>query len=250
MKFVVIALVVSLFAIEASAYSLYKTSSGKNIRWTKSTIEVVLDTSMATLATKESVEKVVRESFELWVIDASLPISFVVVWDECKEAHDDSNNCIIACHKRAKCYDRPQEKGGTTFINVSPSTGAIHDADIVLNADDWMWSVDGSNEHGLDLFRVMVHEIGHFIGIDHSEEKDAIMYPSLLMGEHRAVELDDDDILAGKTLYADFVEMDESDNGAVCSIVHVGERAGHGGGFIGLFLIGIAIVGLVKFRGR
>lgn len=61
--------------------------------------------------------------------------------------------------------------------------------------DDENWTVNG---YGTDLESVALHEIGHLIGIGHSEYFNAVMYPSY-WGIKRM--LDDDDILAAMNLY-------------------------------------------------
>jgi len=77
--------------------------------------------------------------------------------------------------------------------------GAILDADIEINATRPL-SVPGPSE-GLalgvivdqhDLLSIMVHEAGHFLGIDHSREAGSVMQAELSAGEVR-VQLSADD---------------------------------------------------------
>jgi len=62
--------------------------------------------------------------------------------------------------------------------------------------------VDGEylKEGMVDLESVAVHEIGHLLGLDHSSEKEAIMFPTLEDGT-RKVELSRDDIEGVQMLY-------------------------------------------------
>jgi hypothetical protein len=232
-----------ILSTNASAYKLYKTSSGKNVRWATSHVEIVLDGSLLALAAKEDVEAVIREAFELWELDATLPISFELIWDSCNEVADDGNNCIFACEDKSKCYDRPDEKGGTTFLNISPSRGTITDVDIVLNADDWEWDVNGNRENGLNFARVLSHEIGHLLGIDHSEEPRAIMYPSLSVSDKSIPSLHDDDVDAAETLYEGFVETSPGDISA-CSVSNVGAVDSRRAGIFGLLISMLAVLGI------
>jgi matrixin len=61
-----------------------------------------------------------------------------------------------------------------TSITFDPNTGAIFDADIEINSAQNEFSVsdvDISN----DLQAVLTHEVGHFLGLDHSVEENATM---------------------------------------------------------------------------
>jgi hypothetical protein len=245
MRSTLIAAVLLLVSVQAQAFKLYKTSSGKNVKWSSAMVEVVLDDSMAELGTREDVESVLKTAFGLWSRDASLPLSFKLVWDQCNEVSNDGNNCIFACHDRSLCYSRPEEKGGTTYISVSPSSGYISDVDIVLNADNWEWDVDGTNDRGLCMERVLSHEIGHFLGIDHSEERDAIMYPMMSRSAGEATELHWDDVDAAETLYENFVPIDG--NETACSVSTVGASS-TGSGYFLVYLI--ALVAAFRFRSR
>lgn len=56
----------------------------------------------------------------------------------------------------------------------------ITDADIVVNGVSWTWTTDPS-EAGpgrVDVETVILHEVGHFFGLDHSQDPAAVMYPS------------------------------------------------------------------------
>ena len=248
MKSVFFTVVLLLSASYAEAYNLYHTKSGKKVRWATSYIEVVLDESMAILGPKPEVKEVLRAAFELWAYDANLPLHFDLVWDDCGEVANDGNNCIFACADREVCYGRPEEKGGTTYVSVSPSSGHISDADVILNADNWEWDLDGTNEDGLSLGRVMSHEIGHFLGIDHSDEPEAIMYPILSRDAEVAENLHVDDKEAAVTLYEDFEEVDEN-AGATCSVAYVGQ-SGVGDNYLLLLIVSIIAAIHIRRQGR
>jgi len=51
-----------------------------------------------------------------------------------------------------------------------------------------------------DAFTVIVHELGHGLGLGHSEDQDAVMYPTY---QGDITELDGDDICGVQSLYGD-----------------------------------------------
>ncbi|KAF5449788.1 hypothetical protein F2P56_030200 [Juglans regia] len=80
-----------------------------------------------------------------------------------------------------------------------PTSGKLH------VDDDEHWVVSGdvtaaSSAFAVDLESVAVHEIGHLLGLGHSSEIDAIMYPSHPV-RTRKVELTKDDISGIQELY-------------------------------------------------
>lgn len=70
---------------------------------------------------------------------------------------------------------------GAGIIGVTPiayfvSSGRIIDADILLNGRDYVWSTDLS-AGTYDVQAIVSHEVGHFIGLDHSPSMGCTMWP-------------------------------------------------------------------------
>lgn len=55
---------------------------------------------------------------------------------------------------------------------------------------------------GVDLFWLTLHELGHSLGLDHSSNKQAIMYP-IYRGNHPGLQLHRDDIMGIQQLYGE-----------------------------------------------
>jgi MYXO-CTERM domain-containing protein len=96
--------------------------------------------------------------------------------------------------------------GSSGLVAVTPvaflSDGTIVDADIIVNARDHSFSNDLS-PGTFDLQSVLTHEVGHFIGLDHTGVLGCTMVPFTSVEEDRQRTLELDDIAAAATLYPD-----------------------------------------------
>ena len=78
-------------------------------------------------------------------------------------------------------------------------TGFIVDADIEINSA-YPFADPPVDDSTLDIRRVVLHELGHTAGIDHSFDPDAVMFASALPGPYPSG-LGADDVAAISTLY-------------------------------------------------
>jgi hypothetical protein len=85
----------------------------------------------------------------------------------------------------------------TTKVHFEPS-GEIVDADIAINSA--RFDVGVGSAGGPDLVSILTHEVGHFLGLDHSADENAVMFYSLGRSEKKR-SLQQDDIDAICTLY-------------------------------------------------
>ena len=96
------------------------------------------------------------------------------------------------------------------------ATGALRDADVHVNGADYRWSSSGDGST-VDARGVLVHELGHALGLGHSTDTHATMFATHAPGiAWRSLEADDRDGVcalypAGPTGGADGCE-----NGAAC----------------------------------
>jgi hypothetical protein len=215
------------------------------VRWTEDEIRIVVDDSVAEIAPIHAVEAAVREAFETWIAEADLPMDFTVEPGGCGEpGHhgDKGENCVMAC---ASCVPHGDDAGARALVSAVNETGRIVDADIVLFTDAGEWSV-GNKPGALSLGPVLLHEVGHVLGLGHSEIPEARMYSTMSTGEQEngSAPLHDDDIQGAVALYpARAAEIETAGCGGRCAAA-----SGAPGGLAGCLLFAIAALLLVLRR--
>lgn len=203
-----IILIASLFLItaEAQSYQLRTTKNGDFIRWGQQHIKIVLDDSLETLGPIEDVKERIMEAFEMWEDNAMLEVRFTFKHGKCDQIgytqNGQNHNCVMASDDESM-WDRAghHDPGASAVVSFNPNNGKIVDGDIAFNVLDWNWSLDGNEKGKLDIRSIAVHEIGHLLGLDHSEIEEAIMYPISHLGGESIFELHNDDVLAANALY-------------------------------------------------
>ena len=88
-----------------------------------------------------------------------------------------------------------------TSITFDPNTGAIFDADIEINSFDNEFSTSDTIVN-TDLQAVLTHEVGHFLGLDHSTFENATMQANYDLSNLGARTLSSDDIAGICSIYA------------------------------------------------
>lgn len=92
----------------------------------------------------------------------------------------------------------------------STQEGEIVDFDMMINADDHFWSLDGESD-ATDLWNTVSHEFGHALGIGHNGDDDAAtMYPVAVDGEIAKRDLDDSDVRVAAYLYPKGAEEEDA----------------------------------------
>lgn len=82
-----------------------------------------------------------------------------------------------------------------TSVTFNEDTGEIYDADIEVNAAyNEVTITDDLRKVQYDLQSVLTHEVGHFIGLAHSADSNAVMFESYTPGSLALRQLTPDDV--------------------------------------------------------
>jgi hypothetical protein len=203
-----LALSMFLLAYRTNSYELRSTEYGKLVRWHNHSINIVMDSSVALLGPAQEVEKAIQDAFDEWVDNTSLPIDFHLTHGNCGRAGYDMEgenfNCIMASGSEEFWQIHNKDAGATALVTYSADKGKIIDGDIIFNTLDWKWTANGTHNETLSIRTVTSHEIGHFLGLAHTDITDATMFPKMRIGESKKDSLHYDDIDAIDQLYDNF----------------------------------------------
>lgn len=128
---------------------------------------------------------------------------------------------------------------GAGILAVTPNitdgvTGRVFESD-VFYSNSTRWNTSGTPRgNRVDVQSVAFHELGHFIGLAHSGEVDATMFPFILAGTESATPEPDDEISAalvygqddgdvlvpGGGISGRIIDGDDANDGKVCGVVY------------------------------
>lgn len=92
-------------------------------------------------------------------------------------------------------WDRAGNALGYTSSTHNRRNGEIFDADVELNLNKIRLDNENSpRDYPIVLGRIIVHEAGHFLGLAHSEDEEAVMYASYGTHDLFTREVNQDDI--------------------------------------------------------
>jgi len=208
MKTALFAILIFTYSISVNAFAVRTTKYGHLVKWESDEIDVYLSPTLEQLGPADQVYFAIEDAFEIWINESEIALQVNFIYAECVPGYVSSGkntNCLAV---RSSESSANEEAGGNASITYSQTTGEIFDGDIVFFKEAGNWKFENS-EDGLDFKHVALHEIGHFLGLTHSNIKQAIMYPTVNLHTLKVSNLHEDDIWGALALY-DTATLDEN----------------------------------------
>ncbi|XP_066253558.1 matrix metalloproteinase-2-like [Euwallacea similis] len=118
-----------------------------------------------------------------------------------REVDSDRADILIYFYRKDHGDNFPFDGKGVILAHAFFPTGVRSPVDVHFDADE-NWTTSGDSEQGTNLFNVAAHEVGHSLGLSHSNVEGALMYPWYSeMKDGFEYELPEDDKLAIQYLY-------------------------------------------------
>lgn len=222
------------------------TVAGEPVRWQTDAVSVVFDDSLALLGEPEAVQEAIVASLQTWEESGVLPVRFAVGTSSGAAPGFDpagpNANQVLALEGPWPYDPSWPAVTITTYDDVS---GELLDADIVFDASRRWSASESPAAAALDIQDVATHEIGHLLGLEHSEVPEATMYGEGATGSTVRRSLHFDDVEGVVAAYGPPELLGREVTGG-CS------AAPGGAGGDGLAALAAALLGLAvgRMRGR
>lgn len=179
-------------------------TTGEKLFWRGSCIGFSINDQGTELLPMGVVRKAIMASFATWS-DLKCPgggnasLTFGELQDvSCSKNEFNSsgrNVNVVVFRNNGWDYKGLENTLAKATAHFDGKTGEIYDADIEINSAANVFTVSATKPKN-DLQSVLTHEIGHFIGLGHSDDPNAVMYAYYQEGSTVGRALSDDDIAA------------------------------------------------------
>jgi hypothetical protein len=186
-------------ATSASAYNVMTTPGGLELRWTALPMKFTIHQAAANGVSASATQSAIRASYTTW---SSVSCSYFTSKDlGVVNLPQGDENDNINTHSFLSSWPSSYDNNalGITWTHYDASSGKIFDADAHYNPK-YTWSTTGSLS-AIDVQSVVTHEIGHQLGLDHSNDQNATMFYATGNGDTSQRSLAADDLAGLCHLY-------------------------------------------------
>jgi len=170
----------------ALAWEYYETKGGVPVHWCADTLTYHVDGSGIDGIEGDGEYEVIHWAFDTWS-ELETPFQFVFgTYKSQPEAmfyeEGDNENQVVFIRENwiSEVGADSDDYVALTTLSYLKTTGEIVDADIRLNLDQYAFSLclepEDLGGELRDLWFVMLHEVGHITGLDHSPDSLAVLF--------------------------------------------------------------------------
>jgi len=250
------------FSGAAEAYLLYVSDENPDayLRWFEPRLSFVIDSQESQEVSFDVAEEQIVGSFAVWSqlncggTTTSFDFEYGGVVSGRSVGFDsvnrEDNENLVVWIQSANEWLHPPAVLALTSLTYDTKIGEIVDADIEINDAGFVFSADATSSE-IDLRNTLVHEVGHVLGLDHSQEPVATMFDKAPPGEIKKRDLELDDIEGFCALYGpNALPLPPTGNHTAQTrsgcVVHDDSSRGTSG----VTIVGLALLGLLITRGR
>jgi MYXO-CTERM domain-containing protein len=199
---------VLLAPLTSFAFQVKRTDEGATIKWNRAKVAFKLNEGGSDDMGFEATRRAIKASFDQWNLEhgTDIELTFEGTTTDTEPGFNRSgeNTNLVTFEEEAWPFE--QTALAVTLTTFNTRTGELLDADIIVNGQHYTWG-NGGEEAQHDLANSLTHEVGHFVGLDHSHQLEATMYPSAHPGELKKRDLSDDDTAGLFALYGNGEEF-------------------------------------------
>ena len=204
---------------KAAAYDYLKGPEGQVLAW--KLVPIVYQIGPLSPDLPEDVQiEAIHRSFETW---QNIPQTDVLFefggFTDIHHAEDDGTNVV---YFQSSGWEEDSKAIATTH-SYAFQNGELNAFDLRLNDERYEFTAsEDPNDTMTDIQNTVTHEVGHVLGLGHSEDSTATMYKSTGLGDLGKRELGGDDIEGIEALYepGTLVFRNQRQIGQGCSCTH------------------------------